>query len=139
MMLKMSVLLWMLLTVILVSLPIGVISFFFSKKIFKKLSRLLGKIDTFDALVRFKKEIIYIYTTKIASLVSRSTKAKTTTVKYDVSEKHKEPIDPIDEIIRPTNSVSKYADADIAVDTEEDKTTLIKKRKLLEKIIYDAL
>jgi len=99
----------------------------------------LGKIDTFDALVRFKKEIIYIYTTKIASLVSRSTKAKTTTVKYDVSEKHKEPIDPIDEIIRPTNSVSKYADADIAVDTEEDKTTLIKKRKLLEKIIYDAL
>lgn len=138
-MLKMSVLLWMLLTVILVSLPIGVISFFFSKKIFKKLSRLLGKIDTFDALVRFKKEIIYIYTTKIASLVSRSTKAKTTTVKYDVSEKHKEPIDPIDEIIRPTNSVSKYADADIAVDTEEDKTTLIKKRKLLEKIIYDAL
>ena len=138
-MLKMSVLLWMLLTVILVSLPIGVISFFFSKKIFKKLSRLLGKIDTFDALVRFKKEIIHLYTTKIASLVSRSPKQKTTTVKYDLPDQHKEPIDPIDEIIKPKSSVSKYADADMVVDTEEDKTTLIKKRKLLEKIIYDAL
>ena len=135
----MSVLLWMLLTVILVSLPIGVISFFFSKKIFKKLSRLLGKIDTFDALVRFKKEIIHLYETKIASLVSRSPKEKTTTVKYDLPDQHKEPIDPIDEIIKPKSSVSKYADADMVVDTEEDKTTLIKKRKILEKIIYDAL
>jgi len=45
----------------------------------------------------------------------------------------------IDEIIKPKSSVSKFADADMIIDDEENKTTIIKKRKLLEKIIYDAL
>ncbi|MEI6774880.1 MAG: hypothetical protein WCL18_09245 [bacterium] len=131
----MSVLLWILLTIVLVSLPIGIISFFFSKKIFKKLSHLLSKIDTFDALVRFKKDIVHLYTTKIAVLASRAPKQKS------VDEKRRENsfLDTIDEIIKPKSSVSKYLDPHTILDDEDNKTTMIKKRKLLEKIIYDAL
>ena len=134
-MLKMSVLLWILLTIILVSLPIGIISFFFSKKIFKKFSHLLSKIDTFDALMRFKKDIVYLYTTKIAVLGSRVPKQKSVDVKrYENSF-----LDNIDEIIKPKSSVSKHLCPDTPLDDEDNKTTMIKKRKLLEKIIYDAL
>lgn len=134
-MLKISVLLWILLLIVLILLPVGIISFFFSKKIFKKLSYLLGKIDTFDALLRFKKDIVYLYTTKFSSLGSRTHKRKSIDTKYD------EPVlgTTIDEIIKPKISVSKYPDTDMTADDEEQTTTTIKKRKLLEKIIYDSL
>ena len=134
-MLKMSVLSWMLLTVILISLPVGIVSFFFSRKIFKKLSRLLGKIDTFDALLRFKKEIVHLYKTKFSSLSSHVSKEKIQDMKHDEQTF----LDTIDELIKPKSSVSKYADSTMVIDDEEDKTTMIKKRKLLEKIIYEAL
>ena len=128
-------LLWVLLTIILISLPIGIISFFFSKKIFKKLSRLLGKIDTFDALVRFKKDIVHLYRTKFSSLGSRVPKEKIDHMKHDEQVF----LNNIDDIIKPKSSVSKSLEPEMMIDDEESKTTMIKKRKLLEKIIYDAL
>ena len=134
-MLKMSVLLWMLLTIILISLPIGIISFFFSKKIFKKLSRLLGKIDTFDALVRFKKEIVHLYKTKFTKLGAQVSKEKIEVMKHDEQAF----LDTIDEIIKPKSSFSRHLEPEMVIDDEENKTTMIKKRKLLEKIIYEAL
>ena len=134
-MLKFSVLLWMLLTFILVSLPIGIASFYFSKKIFKKLSHLLGKIDTFDSLIKFKKDIVYLYKKKFSALRSRMSKEKIEVMQHEEQVF----LNTIDEIIKPKASVSKYADSTMIIDEEEDKTLLIKKRKLLEKIIYDAL
>jgi|GEM_PF-156929 len=134
-MLKMSVLLWMLLTIILISLPVGIISFFFSKKIFKRLTRLLGKIDTFDALVRFKKDIVHLYRTKFSSMKSHVNKDKIENMKNDEQAF----LNTIDEIIKPKSSVSKHLEPEMMIDDEEGKTTIIKKRKLLEKIIYDAL
>lgn len=134
-MLKMSVLLWMLLTIILISLPVGIISFFFSRRIFKKLTHLLGKIDTFDALVRFKKEIVHLYKTKFSSLGSRVNKEKIEDMKHDEQAF----LNTIDDIIKPKSSFSKHLEPDMMIDDEEGKTTMIKKRKLLEKIIYDAL
>lgn len=134
-MLKMSVWLWMLLTIILISLPVWIISFFFSKNIFKKLTKLLGKIDTFDALVRFKKEMVHLYKTKFSSIKSHVNKEKIDNIKH-----HEQTfLNTIDEIIKPKSSVSKYAEPDMMIDDEESKTTMIKKRKLLEKIIYDSL
>lgn len=127
--------------IILVALPIWIVSFFFSKKIFKKLTHVLGKIDTFDAFLRFKRDIVYLYTRKFSRWESRRPKETTIDVHH-----HDEPIvvpttidDTIEEIIKPKDSVSKYADSDTLVDNEEHKMTMIKKRKLLEKIIYDAL
>lgn len=134
-MLKISVMSWMVLTVILISLPIGLISFFFSKKIFKKLSRLLGKIDTFDAFLAFKKEMAHLYRTKFSTLRSRVSKEKIEGMKHDEQEF----LNTIDEIIKPQSSVSKYLEPEVSIDEEEDRTTMIKKRKLLEKITYDAL
>jgi len=133
-MLKVSVLLWMLLTIVLITLPVGIISFFFSKKIFKKLTRLLWKIDTFDALVRFKKELVHIYRTKFTSLGAHVSKEKIQDMKNDEQVF----LDTIEDIIKPHSSSSKYSDPHMMID-EEDKTTTIKKRKLIEKIIYDAL
>lgn len=134
-MLKMSVRLRMLLTVILISLPVGIISFFFSKKIFKKLSRLLGRIDTFDALIRFKKDIVHLYKTKFSSLWSHVSKDKIEHMKHDEQAF----LNTIEDIIKPKASSSTHHDAEIIIDDEEGKATMIKKRKLLEKIIYDAL
>lgn len=48
-------------------------------------------------------------------------------------------INTIDEIIKPKTSSSKYVESEISLDDEEGRMTTIKKRKLLEKIIYDAL
>jgi len=131
----MSVLLWMLLTIILISLSVGIISFFFSKRIFKKLTHLLGRIDTFDALVRFKNEIVHLYKTKFSSLGSRVNKERIEGMKHDEQAF----LNTIDEIIKPKSSFSKHLESDMMIDDEEGKTTMIKKRKLLEKIIYDAL
>lgn len=139
-MLKISVLLWMLLTIVLISLPVGLLSFFFSKKIFKKLTRLLGKIDTFDALVIFKKRSIYFFKTLSTRVSSRVRKNKPHDIPQHNEEKH---VDTIEDIIRTRSSSSKHLDIDgddmTEIDDEEIKTTMIKKRKLLEKIIYDAL
>ncbi len=135
-MLKISVVLWILLMIVLVALPIWIVSFFFSKKIFKKLIHLLDKIDTFDALVRFKKDVVHFYTTTFTRWRSRIPRET-----IPDKEEYIEPTiaDALDEIIKPRASVSKYPDVDIVSDTEENKTMTIKKRKLLEKIIYDAL
>jgi len=107
-----------------------------SKKIFKKFSFLFGKIDTFDALVRFKKDVVYLYRKKFSSLKSRIDKKKIDYMKHDEQVF----LDTIEEIIKPNADVSKHPDVDIRIDDENEyKTTVLKKRKLLEKIIYDAL
>ncbi|MFA7298265.1 MAG: tetratricopeptide repeat protein [Candidatus Absconditabacterales bacterium] len=125
----------MILTIILISLPIGIISFFFSKKIFRRLRNLLGKIDTFDAFTGFRKKIVHLYKTKFSS------------IKFHINKKNVKDIHTheevssisIDDIIKPRSSASKSLEPEIKIDEEEYKTTMIKKRKLLEKIIYDAL
>jgi len=125
----------MLLTVVLISLPIGIISFFFSKKIFKKLTHVLWRIDTFDALIKFKREIVYFYKKNISRLGFRGKEEK-----HSDSISHEDTsFVTIDEIIKPKASSSKSYDAESEGHDEENKTTMIKKRKLLEKIIYDAL
>jgi len=134
-MLKISVLLWMLLTIILITLPVGLISFFFSKKIFRKLSHLLGKIDTFDALIKFKKDMVYLYNRKFSSLKHRVDENKMEYIKHDEQAF----LNTIEDIIKPKASSSKHPEPGFVFDDEEGKTTMIKKRKLLEKIIYDAL
>jgi tetratricopeptide (TPR) repeat protein len=131
----MSVWLWMILTIVLISLPIGILSFFFSKKIFKKLTHVLGKIDTFDALVRFKKEIMYLYRKRFSGFRQHVDKHSVEQIKYN---ENGQTIDIIDEILKPKISSSDFA-SDAIIDNEEHRTTVLKKRKLLEKIIYDAL
>ena len=134
-MLKMSVVLRMVLTIVLIILPVGIISFFFSKNIFKKMTRLLGKIDTFDALTRFKNEIVHLYKKRFAKSYVPPV---TDTVSYE--QKTEQKIDAtIDEIINPNPKNVKHHERDLIIPDEEGKMTMIKKRKLLEKIIYDAL
>lgn len=104
---------------------------------------MLSKIDTFDALLRFKKDIAYLYTSKFFTWKFRKSKEKMPDMPHDEEIVPSSIDTTIDEIIKPRDSVSKYLDSDTVVDTVvdtgQDKTILIKKRKLLEKIIYDAL
>lgn len=128
--------LWMLLLIIIISLPIGILSFFFSRKILKKFSGLLGKIDTFDSLIRLKKHLLYIYKTKVLTLFSRARKVH----HQPVLQEEKTLQDTLDDIIKPKVSSSKYLDDEEPISSDDDdKVTMIKKRKLLEKIIYEAL
>lgn len=127
--------------IILVALPLWIIIFFFSKKILKKLIQGLDKIDTFDAFTKVKNDVISFCTRKFSRWEKRKNKKQS----VDVSH-YAEPIvsptsidDTIEKIIKPKDSVSKYSDTDILVDNEERRMTVMRKKKLLEKIIYDAL
>lgn len=134
-MLKLSVWIWMLLTILLITLPIGLLSFFFSKKILKKFTFLLEKIDTFDALVNFKKDMAYLYRKKFKSLKKTIDTKKVDYIQHDEQKF----LDTIEDIIQPKRSSSLRPDSEVLIDDEEGKTTLLKKRKLIEKITYDAL
>ncbi len=98
---------------------------------------MLGKIDTFDALTKFKNDAIHLYRTKFKSLRSRVSKEKILGMQHNEQEF----LNTIEDIIKPASNHSKHYDTDLMIDDDEpeDKTTLIKKRKLLEKVIYDAL
>jgi hypothetical protein len=102
----------MLLTIVLITLPVGLVSFFFSKKIFRKLSLLLGKIDTFDALILFKKEIIYLYNKKFIGLRNHVDKQKIEHIKHDEQSF----LNTIDDIIKPKSASSKYPESDFILD-----------------------
>ncbi len=104
-------------------------------KIFRKLAVLFAKIDTFDALQRFRKKFVHLYTSKLLDLGSRLHKQKPN---YTV-EQPQSMETTIEDIIRPSVSMSSSPDIDMMESDEEYKTTIIKRRKLLEKIIYDAL
>lgn len=125
----------MFLTILLITLPVGLLSFFFSKKIFKKLSRLLGKIDTVESFTDFKRDILYLYRTKFSRLSSRVKKEKIEYMKHDEQTF----LNSLDEIIKPKTSSQKSLDVGSLMDDEEWRMTMLKKRKLLEKITYDAL
>lgn len=125
----------MLLVIILITLPIGLLSFFFSKKIFKKLIYLLGKIDTFDALINFKKDMAYLYRKKFKNLKKTIDTNKVDFMQHDEQNF----LDTIDEIIKPKLASSSHLNSEVLINDEDWKATLLKKRKLLEKIIYDAL
>jgi tetratricopeptide (TPR) repeat protein len=86
--------------------------------------------------MRFKNEIVHLYRTKIASRF----RGRVHKQKIEAS-RHDEQIfsETLDEIIKPKSSFSKHIQPEVTLSDEEVKTTMIKKRKLLEKIIYDAL
>lgn len=96
---------------------------------------MLGKIDTFDSLIRLKKHLLYIYKTKVLTLFSRARKVH----HQPVLQEEKTLQDTLDDIIKPKVSSSKYLDDEEPISSDDDKATMIKKRKLLEKIIYEAL
>jgi len=124
-------------------LPIGIISFFFSKKILKRLWGVFAKIDNFDAFVRFKRKTVYMYKTNLSRLMNSLRKKKMKNISYDDKNDEENisvPENTLNDIIKTKSSFSKHPDSfDVSIDEEWDKMMMIKKKKLLEKIIYDAL
>lgn len=103
--------------------------------------RFLNKIDSFDALIKLKREIVYIYHTKIASFSFRRRK-HIHYVPEDQPVEQPAHEDILDTIIASHDEPSVKEAQENSPDqvlTDEQKTLLLKKRKLLEKIIYDAL
>jgi len=125
----------MLLTIVLITLPIGVLSFFVSRKIFRKFAHLFWKVDTFDAFVVFKKDILRRYSRIFSKMKSRMDTQKVDYIAHDDQKM----LTTIEDIIRPKVASSSAADIDLVIEDEDSKVTHIKKRKLLEKIIYEAL
>lgn len=128
----------MLLTIVLITLPIGILSFFVSRKIFRRFAKILGKVDTFDAFLVYQRNVVSL----LSRFFSRFTFRKTKHYHHDHKKIEEKPIlTTIEDIIQPKMSSSSRPDAydDSGIDDEASKLTHIKKRKLLEKIIYDAL
>ncbi len=135
-MLKISLLLWILLTALLISLPVGLLSFFLSKKIYKRLWHFLGKFDTMQNFKRFRYEVLNSYMHKFKNLAQYFSKEKIVVMR-DQEQKllHK-----IEDILKPSNASVQQPDSDLQIlDEEEDRVNTLKKKKLVEKIIYDAL
>ena len=79
--------------------------------------------------------MVYLYNRKFSSLKHRVDENKMEYIKHDEQAF----LNTIEDIIKPKASSSKHPEPGFVFDDEEGKTTMIKKRKLLEKIIYDAL
>ena len=127
----------MILIVVLITLPTGVTSFFFSKKILKKLSHLFGKIDTFDAFVKTKREVVYWYT-KLLSRVSSSFASRIRKQKLSSLQQHTTLTDDSIEHMNAAEIHSLDTD-DVSLSPDNERLLLVKKRRIIEKIIYEAL
>ena len=94
-------------------------------------------MDTFDALVRFRNDLTSLYSHKVSRIASGLHTPKP--IEEDIPKREPSPSHPtIEDIITSKSSFSKHPDT-LVSDDEDHRTTMIKKRKLLEKIIYEAL
>lgn len=87
----------------------------------------MSKITTFDVLIKLRKEVVNLTTPRIP------------TANNEDKELEEQVPNIIDEVMKTRQSSSKYAETEVIYTDEEQKTMIIKKKKLLEKIIYDAL
>ncbi len=85
--------------------------------------------------MRFKREMVYLYRKKFTTLKHRVNEEKIEYIKHDEQAF----LNTIEDIIKPKASSSNHPETEVVIDDEEWRMTLIKKRKLLEKIIYEAL
>jgi len=122
--------------VILITLPIGILSFFFSKKILKKFGHVFGKIDSFDSFVAAKREVVYLYT-KLLSRVSSSFASRIRKQKLQAIHQHDSLTNDAIEDMNATEIHS--LDNEDIVSPDHERLLLVKKRRLIEKIIYEAL
>lgn len=133
-MLKIWTLLWIILTVIVISLPLWLLFFVLTKRTLKVWNFLEQKFSDFKTLKKIKKEILE---------KNQETQIETETIKDINQEKWAfQPIDEIQELINKHITKKDEQEQEIEQEPEEeneqDKNIVLKQKKLLERIVYEA-
>lgn len=132
-MLKIWTILWIVLTAIVVVIPLWLLFFILTKRTLKVWNFLEQKFNDFKTLKKIKKEILE---------KNQEEQIETETIKDFGSERSN--LEPIDEI---TELIIKQKD-DVTIElvleepeqlSEQDKNIISKQKKLLERIVYEAL
>ncbi|MFZ2150563.1 MAG: hypothetical protein WAZ12_04515 [Candidatus Absconditicoccaceae bacterium] len=133
-MLKIGTILWIVLTIIVVAIPLGLLFFILTKRTLKVGNFFEQKFSDFKTLKKIKKEIL-------EKNQEEQIEIETETIKDFGSEKTNiEPIDEIKELItKPKNEVVIELEEEQEPLSEQDKNIILKQKKLLERIVYEAL
>jgi hypothetical protein len=143
-MIKIGTFLWIILTIILVAFPVVLISFFISKRVQKGFGTFYNKIRHIQVLKKFKEEIIF-RGKKPQPIVEVSAEEGQSQEPTQVSssEDQDEPIVIVQEEIDIIQNIVEAPTTDSPVPQQEemiiDKESFLKNKKLLEKIVYEAL
>ncbi len=140
-MIKTWTILWIILSIIIISLPLWLLFFILTKKIFKISDFLEQKLNDFRTLKKIKKEIL-------DKDRNENNEIKTETIK-DFKQNDdwlEDIINIIDTSNTKHNEDQKYIDKesnneeiiDEEVETQQDKNIILKQKKLLERIVYEA-
>jgi len=131
-MLKIWTILWIILTAIVVAIPLWVLFFMLTKRTLKVWNFLEQKFSDFKTLKKIKKEILE---------KNQEEQIETEIIKDSSSEKvNLEPIDEIKELIsKQKNEVTIESQEEQEPLSEQDKNIISKQKKLLERIVYEAL
>ncbi len=124
--------LWILLTVIVVSIPLWLLFFILTKRTLKVWTFFEQKFSDFKTLKKIKKEILE---------KNQEEQIETETIKDFSTEKGNiEPIDEITELIskQKIEKVDEIEEEEEPL-SEQDKNIILKQKKLLERIVYEAL
>ena len=144
-MIKMGTFIWIILTIVLIGFPVVIIAFFLSKKLQKSFGWVYNKIKQIHVLKRFKTDILFggkkpqpmreQEDTAETSEVNETTES-IETIDNDKPVTVVEEIDIIQNIVdAPTMDSPIPEQEDIII----DKESFLKNKKLLEKIVYEAL
>lgn len=133
-MLKIWTILWIVLTIIVVAIPLWLLFFILTKRTLKVWNFFEQKFSDFKTLKKIKKEIL-------EKNQEEQIEIETETIKDFGSEKTNiEPIDEIKELItKPKNEVVIELEEEQEPLSEQDKNIILKQKKLLERIVYEAL
>lgn len=146
-MIKIGTFLWIILTIVLIGFPVLIIAFFLSKKVQKVLGRFYDKFKQVHVLKRFKEDILF--KSKKAQPHKEETEDIDAPKIMDVSDSFPEVASPInepvivEEKIDIIQNIVDASDIDSPVPQQEDiifdKESFLKNKKLMEKIVYEAL
>ncbi|MEI7563784.1 MAG: hypothetical protein WCJ39_09490 [bacterium] len=142
-MIKIGTFLWIILTILLIGFPVLIIAFFLSKRIQKVLGRFYDKFKQVHVLKRFKEDILF-KSKKAQPHIEDSEDIESPTF-VDVSDivsndgettVVEEKIDIIQNIVD-----ANIIDSPVPQQEEVilDKESFLKNKKLMEKIVYEAL
>jgi hypothetical protein len=122
-MLRFSVFFWLILTVVLLAYPIGFLVYFLGKDSFKYLFLIWNKFSSIKTLHKIKQEII----------------------EHSIQEQRD-----VDDYVRPSSQENPFSDVSLSsedsscavsetLDGLVDKEQAKKKKKMIEKVVYEAL
>lgn len=142
-MIKIGTFVWIVLTMILIGFPVVIIAFFLSKRLQKSFWWVYNKIRQIHVLKRFKTDILFAWKKPQPLKEEENTNESVDTDYVTASVVDNEPVIVVEEKIDIIQNIVDAPIMDSPVPEQEDiiidKESFLKNKKLLEKIVYEAL